>query len=98
MSIIFLLFLHHLADTIQPSWLIKNKKEHLFAVYEHSFVWAGTVYTGLYLLGIDEMWKFFFLLIGHLVIDYLKYKTTDYRFTYLDQALHYLQIIIVWTM
>ena len=96
MNIIFLLFLHHLADTIQPTWLIKNKKIHAYAIYEHAFVWAGTVSVGLYLLGSFSIGKFLFLLIGHFLIDYFKYKKTEYYWTYLDQFLHAIQIIVVY--
>lgn len=92
---IALLVLHHLADTIQPTWLIKNKKLHAFAIYEHSMVWAGAISLGLLFIGRYSIDKFLILLIGHFLIDYFKYKKTDYRWTYLDQALHYLQIILI---
>ena len=95
MNLVILLFLHHLADTIQPTWLIKNKKDHAFAVYEHSFVWAGMITLGLIGFGEESIGKFLFLLIGHFLIDYFKYKLTSYNWIYLDQALHYLQIIII---
>ena len=94
---IILLFLHHLGDTIQPSWLIKNKENHAFAIYEHAFVWAGLVSLGLIYLGIFTLWKFLFLLIGHFIIDYYKYRYfKHYNWIYLDQGLHYLQILIVY--
>lgn len=94
---ILLLVLHHIADVaLQPSWLIKKKHEHAWAVYEHSMIWAGLISGGLYYLGEYEHWKFFFLLIGHFLIDYFKYKyLTNYNWVYLDQTLHYLQIIII---
>lgn len=94
---IFLLVLHHIADVaFQPSWLIKSKHEHWFSVYEHCFIWAGMISAGLYVLGEYSLAKFSFLFIGHFIIDMLKYRyTTDYRWVYLDQFLHYLQILIV---
>lgn len=96
MQLIFLLFLHHLADVaFQPSWLIEQKTKW-FRVYEHSFIWAGTISCGLWLLGELSIEKFLFLLVGHFIIDYFKYKHKDYWLVYPDQALHYLQIIIVW--
>jgi hypothetical protein len=95
---IWLLFLHHLADTaFQPNWMIEKKSQHAFTVYEHAFVWAGTVSFGLYWLGKFSFGSFLFLLIGHFVIDYFKYRYfKNYNWIYLDQALHYLQIIIVY--
>lgn len=107
MNLLFLLFLHHLGDVaFQPSWLIKNKKLHAFAIYEHVFVWAGIVSSGLWALGIFDMWKFFFLLVGHFIIDYIKYivipRTNNgkhkYSWIYPDQLAHYLQILIVYTL
>ena len=93
---ILLLILHHIADAgLQPSWLIKNKKKHAFAIYEHSMIWAGMISLGLYVLGEYSITKFLILLVGHFTIDYFKYKTTSYHWTYLDQALHYLQLIII---
>lgn len=95
MTLIIFLFIHHLADTIQPTWLIENKKRHAFAVYEHAFVWAGMITLGLNLIDKASIEKFLFLLIGHFIIDYFKYKLKSYNWIYLDQLLHYLQIIIV---
>lgn len=97
MNIIFLLFLHHLADVaFQPSWLIEQKTKW-FRVYEHSFIWAGTISMGLLAIGSFSLWKFFFLLIGHFIIDFIKYKFKNkYWLVYIDQILHYLQIIYVY--
>ena len=102
MQLILLLGLHHLADVaFQPSWLIKNKQKHLFAHYEHAFVWSFVVTLGLILLGIFAPWKFFFLFFVHACIDiffYLclpKWYTKKYNWVWIDQALHYIQILIV---
>jgi hypothetical protein len=97
MNLLFLLFLHHLADVaFQPSWLIKSKKLHAFSIYEHAFVWAGTVSMGLYLLGMFSIPKFLFLLSVHWAIDFFKYKGKSYNLTYIDQLAHYIQVIIVY--
>ena len=69
-------------------------------------IWAGVVSAGLIALNMFEPWKFFWLLLGHLAIDALKYQVAPkfnngqhaYWWIYPDQALHYLQIIIVWTI
>jgi hypothetical protein len=94
---IFLIFAHHIGDVAcQPSWLIKNKHEHTFAIYEHSVVWTAVVSFMLLALGILELWKILFLLIGHFVIDWFKYKRLpdNYNYIYIDQLLHYAQIMI----
>jgi hypothetical protein len=97
MNLLWLLTAHHIADVAyQPSWLIKNKHHHWWSVYEHSFVWAGVISIALYLLGVFEPWKFIFLLVGHFVIDWYRYRYLhNWNWIYLDQALHYLQVIIV---
>lgn len=101
MNLLFLIFLHHLGDVaFQPSWLITNKKSRAFAIYEHAFVWAGVVSLGLYMIGEFEIWKFVFLIIAHWLIDFIKYQKVphpeNYNWIYPDQALHYLQVIIVY--
>lgn len=102
MQLILLLGLHHLADVaFQPSWLIENKKKYLWSHYEHAFVWAFVVSIGLIILGIFEPWKFAFLLLVHGAIDYtgyvvlLRYYKKEFWWVYIDQALHYLQILLV---
>jgi len=96
--VILLIILHHIADVAwQPSWLVENKKKHLWSIYEHCVIWAGVISLGLYTIGGYSMWKFFFLLIGHFIIDVLRYRVfTDWKWIYLDQTLHYLQLLIVY--
>lgn len=92
---IFLLALHHIADVaLQPGWLIQNKKKHWFAIYEHCFIWAGLISGGLYIIGSYNSYDFLILFIGHFLVDFVKYKyLTNYNWIYLDQLLHYLQIL-----
>lgn len=105
MTLIALIALHHLADVaFQPSWLIQSKKLHAFSIYEHVWIWAGVISLGLWAFGMFEPWKFAFLLIGHFVIDAIKYLVLPklnngehaYWWIYPDQGLHYLQVIFVW--
>lgn len=100
-----LLVLHHFADVAcQPSWLIENKRHHWFAIYEHVMIYAGVLSAGLWLLGVWQLWMFFYFLAGHFLVDWLKYQPIRKRFgdrywyIYPDQALHYLQIValVVW--
>jgi len=102
-SLILLLGAHHVADASQPSWLIQNKKRHLFAHLEHAAAWATIVSAGLLYFGIFEPWKFFFLLVSHGLTDVFFYIVLPrllkcekrYEWVYIDQALHYAQILIV---
>ena len=89
---------HHIGDVaFQPSWLIKNKHIHWWSVYEHSFVWAGCVSGVLYLQGDYLLWKFLFLLVGHFIIDFIKYRyLKNWNWVYVDQMLHYIQVFIVY--
>lgn len=101
MSIFWLLFLHHIGDVaFQPSWLIQNKKKHPFAIYEHVFVWTGIVSIGLLALDLFAPWKVLFLFCGHSLIDWVRYHKVPHReryeWIYPDQALHYMQISIVY--
>ena len=95
---IWLIVLHHIGDTLQPTWLIENKKKHAFAIYEHAMAWTGFICLGLLAIDRFDLWNFFFLFIGHFIIDYFKYKKTEYKWTYLDQALHYIQLVIVYAV
>lgn len=108
MSLIFLLFLHHLADVaFQPSWLIEAKKKHAWAIFEHVMIYAGTLSIGLWLLGMLKPWHFWYFLVGHFIIDFSFYrifplfrkdKQKPYWFVYPDQALHYAQILLLFML
>lgn len=95
---VFLMVLHHIADVaFQPSWLIKNKGLHWWSVYEHAFIWAGLISFGLLWFDIFTWWKFIFLLVVHFLIDFTKYrKLPEWHWVYVDQGLHYLQLLIVY--
>ena len=93
---ILLIVLHHIADVaFQPSWLIKSKHIHWWSIYEHLVIWAGLISAGLWWMDIYTIEKFIFLLVGHFLIDYFKYKLKNWNWIYLDQGLHYLQILLV---
>lgn len=103
-NLLFLLFLHHVGDVWgQPSWLIENKKKHVFAIYEHVAIWTGLICLGLYILDLPlNLLELLFLFGGHFLIDLTKYQLlpenirNKYWTIYPDQALHYLQIILVY--
>lgn len=97
---IVLLVLHHIADVaFQPTWLIANKRKHTFAIYEHVMIYAGVLSAGLHWLGVFRPWMFVYFLAGHFLIDFTKYRIVPKRYgdhywhVYVDQALHYAQIL-----
>ena len=104
MQLLTLLVLHHIGDVWgQPSWLIKAKSKYLWAIYEHCMVWTGLISLGLFLFDNFAVWKFFFLLFGHFAVDTFFYQVLpvlrneekQYWYVYPDQALHYLQVLLV---
>lgn len=102
MELIALLVAHHFGDVwTQPTWLIENKKKHLFAVFEHAVVYTGVISIAFMLVGRFDMEIFWWILIGHFLIDTEKYLVipkmtgrSEYSWIYIDQALHYAQIMI----
>ena len=107
MQLLILIFLHHFGDVWgQPSWLIKAKSKHLWAIYEHCMVWTGLICMGLIYFDNFEPWKFVFLLFVHFIIDMFFYqilpqlrnKKKQYWYIYPDQALHYTQILVVFLL
>lgn len=100
MDLFLMLCVHHLGDVgLQPSWLIEEKKKHVWAIYEHAMVWTLCIATAMLALGIPlNAGKVGFLLVGHYLMDYAKYhvlEETRFNF-YLDQGFHYFQVIVVW--
>lgn len=102
MDLVYLLVAHHIADVWgQPSWLIENKKKHLWAIFEHVMIYAGVLSLTFWFLGIYEIWMFWYFLIGHFIIDSFFYRVLpiirdepkQYWYVYPDQLLHYLQIV-----
>lgn len=103
-DLIWLLAAHHVADVWgQPSWLIEAKKSHLWAIFEHVMIYAGVLSATLLWLDRFRPWMFAWFLIGHFVIDGFFYRILprlrgeekQYWYVYPDQALHYLQILLI---
>lgn len=103
-DVAILLVAHHVADVWgQPSWLIEAKKRHGWAIWEHVVIYAGVVSAALMWLGRFEPWMFVWFLVGHFLIDGFFYRVLprlrgeekQYWYVYPDQALHYLQLVVV---
>lgn len=75
------------------------KGQHWFWMYQHALTWSLLIFAVLIFFDIASWWKFLFLFSGHYLIDTWKTKvpkTPEYMWAvYVDQGLHYLQILIV---
>lgn len=98
MSLLFLVFLHHVADVwAQPGWLIENKEKHLFALHEHVTIYTGILSLGFCAIGQFEPWMVPWFYVWHFITDYTTYRIVGSRWGYAriypDQIAHYLQIL-----
>lgn len=110
-AIIVVFLAHFIADyPLQGFFLAEWKSKSWYILFVHSFIWAGLVSCGLAAFGLYAAWKFFFLLIGHFVIDGWKCRTfetpehrvktlgvviTGLQAFFIDQTLHVLQLLVV---
>jgi len=98
--IITFFVLHAIADyPMQGDFLAQFKGKNWIAMIAHCAIWSGIIYFGLQFYSIDKFWHFPFLFFGHMAIDKWKCSrsgngkelTSDLL---IDQALHYVQIIV----
>ena len=97
-TLFFLIFLHYLGDfPFQGQFLAENKGKNDYLLFAHAFIWAGTISAGLLYFGLFSVWKCFFLLVGHFIIDRWKARlpVSGQKEMMIDQVLHFVQIIIV---
>lgn len=103
-----LIFGHFIADwALQNDFVAQNKGKVWFIMFAHCMIWTGIICFLLSYMGIFAWWKFWFLLIGHWVVD--KHKTNNLRpedsgvdaydwnmrLLYGDQVWHILQVFVV---
>lgn len=87
---IWLLFAHTFGDVaMQTAWLAANK-DIWYGTLAHSIIWAGSISIALVCLKRYSNTKAIFLILGHWLID------SFIQNHYLDQALHFIQLIIVY--
>ena len=97
-----LIGLHFLADfSLQNDFQAKLKGSNKYIMLSHCVVWTFCIMAGLKYLGIYSYWKLLFLYFGHFYIDAWKCKRTDKSKAlttdlYIDQFLHFIQLIIVY--
>ena len=100
-NFIWLLFAHYIADIgLQSSWLADKKRKYRYIQFCHCMVWTGLISVALQYLGIFAPWKVFLLLIGHFIIDTWKgslpITEKNYKYLFVDQAFHIIQLLIVY--
>lgn len=102
-QLLFLIYMHYLGDyPLQGDFLGQFKAKYNYLLFVHSLIWTGTVCIGLELLGLFSVWKLIFLFIGHFYIDRWKCRHKQKekfgltKLLWIDQFLHFIQILIVW--
>lgn len=102
LKIIFLMQgLNYIADyPLQGDFLGTMKSKYNYLLFVHCFIWTSCVMTGLMYFGVFAWWKILFLFGGHFIIDLWKCRNKKKelaltRLLWIDQILHFIQILIV---
>jgi hypothetical protein len=92
---------HYIGDiALQSPWQADNKGKLWYVMLSHVMIWTTCICIPLKLFGVMGWWHPVFLFVGHFVID--KWKASKPRdaeywhLIYYDQAMHGIQILIVW--
>lgn len=92
---------HYIGDyPLQGEFLATNKGKLDYFLFCHALIWTGCVCAVLGHFGAFEWWKVAFLLVGHFFIDRWKARKEDKDNAltvdlWKDQALHFVQLILV---
>jgi hypothetical protein len=99
---LWLIFAHYIGDiALQSEWQAVNKRRYWYVMFSHCMIWTGVICFALKWLGIFELWKVVFLLVGHFVADWTKCTADPNRapekwwMIYPDQLWHLTQLIVV---
>lgn len=96
----FLVWMHTIADfPLQSDFLAQMKGKNDYLLFCHCVIWTGFIALILITFGLFAWWKIAVLLIGHFFIDRWKVRKPDktYALTrdlYIDQGLHFLQLLL----
>jgi len=102
-NFIWLLFAHFIGDiALQGQWQADNKGTHWFVMLCHCMIYTALICIALEYIGMLELWKVFFILVGHILIDTWKctYETKPENMwtLYVDQTIHLIQLVIVFVI
>jgi hypothetical protein len=92
---------HYIADyPLQGDFLATFKGKLDYILFCHALIWTGCVCAVLGHFGVFAWWKVFFLLVGHFWIDRWKSRKEDKahaltRDLWVDQTLHFVQLVVV---
>lgn len=100
---LWIIFAHAIGDlALQTEFIGDNKFFYPMVMAAHSIIWAGCISVALKYIGYYKPWKFIFLIIGHIIIDYFScyfYYCTDFNpqmINFLDQLAHLCQLLFVY--
>ena len=86
---------------LQGEFLGKYKSKNNYVLFVHSMIWSGGLSIVLMKLKRFRWWKLMMLLSGHMAVDawksrklYKKMGISDWGSLYIDQALHFVQLVI----
>lgn len=102
-NLLWLFFAHFVGDyPLQADFLAQWKSKSYYVLLVHCFIWATAVYIACCFLGIAAPWKWWFLFVGHALMDnwkcrgyYKKWNISDINSFYIDQTWHAIQVLIV---
>jgi hypothetical protein len=103
-TFLFLYFINLLLDyPLQGEFLGIQKSNYNYLLFVHSAIWGFGISIALYFLGMLNLWKIIFLVIGHYWIDYLKCRKVWFMkklhplkgALYINQLLHVVQLFLV---
>lgn len=100
-NFLWLVFAHFIGDiTLQTEWQAKNKGKHWYIMLVHCMIWTALICMALEYLQMLTFPKFLFLLAGHFACDSWKAKipktSENWKWIYPDQAIHFLQLVVVY--
>ena len=94
-KVLFIFGLHYIADfPLQGEFLAQMKGSKVYLLFAHSMIYATVLSAGLLYFSVFSVWKFFILMVSHMLIDSWKCRKPKdeehWHLIYYDQAGHLL--------
>jgi len=92
-SMLFLLGAHYIADfPLQSDFIARLKGKRIYILFAHAMIYATIISLVLLYLGKYTDWKFFVILLSHMLIDWWKARQPSddahWHLLYYDQIGH----------
>ena len=85
----WLIFAHAIGDmALQTDYMGDMKGEWPMVMLAHCIVWTGCICIALKYIDRYKLWKVFFLLIGHFIIDEISQFYMDYDYSVSEQVIN----------